>query len=395
MTDHQKKRVLFLQAEIRSAFFFCAYVYRTRREKGLARILLQKKSNAAIWIAPVCAALIVMPFWTAGLFTVMPFSYHFSSESMSRAAAELPVSSFYRLLTFENKLFKASKPEQVDTFQWVDAAFHAASSISLRDPRTFLGKELPGFSIYDGRILIAGEGTNYTNMPIESAEPDPKSISQPPVNDEPEQMPALYEKKILLYFTHTSEAFTPGNGQAPVHIVEVGDMIAKKLAEKEIGVSVNKTDIGELLNKKGKKYSASYEESRAVVASAQQQQPSLEYLIDIHRDSQLKDVTTAVINGKSMAKTVFVVGGEHQGYEENARFAAALHELFEQYYPGLSRGVIVKSGSQTNGKFNQDLSKRAVLIEMGGVENTREELERSAEAFADILSRFVKSEQNE
>ena len=384
-----------MQAEIRSAFFFCAYVYRTRREKGLARILLQKKSNAAIWIAPACAALIVMPFWTAGLFTVMPFSYHFSSESMSRAAAELPVSSFYRLLTFENKSFKASKTDQVDTLQWVDAAFHAASSISLRDPRTFLGKELPGFSIYDGRILIAGEGTNYTNMPIESAEPDQKSISQPPVEKEPGQAPVAYEKKILLYFTHTSEAFTPGNGQAPVHIVEVGDMIAKKLAEREIGVSVNKTDIGELLNKKGKKYSASYEESRTVVASAQQQQPSLEYLIDIHRDSQLKDVTTAAINGQKMAKTVFVVGGEHPGYEENARFAAALHELFEKYYPGLSRGVIVKSGSQTNGKFNQDLSKRAVLIEMGGVENTREELERSAEAFADILSRYVKAEQNE
>ncbi len=394
MTDHQKKRVLFLQAEIRSAFFFSAYVYRTRREKGLARILLQKKSNAAIWIAPACAALIVMPFWTAGLFTVMPFSYHFSSESMSRAVAELPVSSFYRLLTFENKSFKAAKTEKVDTFQWIDAAFHAASSISLRDPRTFLGKELPGFSIYDGRILIAGEGTNYTNMPIESAEPDPKSISQPPV-EEPGQAPAAYEKKILLYFTHTSEAFTPGNGQAPVHIVEVGDMIAKKLAERKIGVSVNKTDIGELLNKKGKKYSASYEESRTVVVSAQQQQPSLEYLIDIHRDSQLKDVTTDVVNGQKMAKTVFVVGGEHPGYEENARFASALHELFEKYYPGLSRGVIVKSGSQTNGKFNQDLSKRAVLIEMGGVENTREELERSAAAFADILSRFVKSEQNE
>ncbi|OLN23411.1 hypothetical protein BTO30_05475 [Domibacillus antri] len=362
----------------------------------MARILLQKKSNAAVWIAPACAALIVMPFWTAGFFTVMPFSYHFSSESMNKAAAEIPVSSFYRLLAFENKTFEQSSyMEEVDTMQWVDAAFHAAASISLRDPRTFLGKELPGFSIYDGRILIAGEGTNYTNMPIESAKPDPESISQPPVREEPEQTPAVYEKKILLYFTHTSEAYTPENGQAPVRIVEVGDMIAKKIEEHKIGVSVNKTDIGAILNQKGKKYSASYEESRAVVASAQKQLPSLEYLVDIHRDSQPKDVTTAVINGQSMAKTVFVIGGEHSGYEENARFAAGLHELFETYYPGLSRGVIVKSGSQTNGKFNQDLSKRAILIEMGGVDNTREELERSAEAFADILSRYVKSEQIE
>ncbi|WP_083711343.1 stage II sporulation protein P [Domibacillus epiphyticus] len=362
----------------------------------MARILLQKKSNAAVWIAPACAALIAMPFWTAGLFNVMPFSYHLSSESMSKAAAEIPVASFYRLLAFENKTFQqSSHMKQVDTMQWVDAAFNAAASISLRDPRTFLGKELPGFSIYDGRILIAGEGTNYTNMPVESAEPDPKSITQPPVKETPEPTPALYKKKILLYFTHTSEAFTPKNGQAPVNIVEVGDMIAKKLQENKIGVSVNKTDIGEILNEKGKRYSASYEESRTVVASAQKEIPSLEYLIDIHRDSQPKDVTTAIINGKSMAKTVFVVGGEHRGYEENARFAAALHGLFEKHYPGLSRGVIVKSGSQTNGKFNQDLSKRAILIEMGGVENTLEELERSAHAFADILSQYVKAEQKE
>ncbi|MCP3764290.1 stage II sporulation protein P [Domibacillus sp. A3M-37] len=364
----------------------------------MATILLHKKKQTPFWLVPAYACLVVMPLWTAGFLTVMPFSYHFTSESMSRAAAEIPAASFYELLHIENHAFRSVMEPEQSTIGWVDAAFQSAAGISLRDPRTFLGKELPGFSIYDGQILIAGEGTDYTTMPVESNEPDDLPVPQAPdagPNEPDTDTPAIEEKEVLLYFTHTSESFTPKNGQDPVNITEVGTMIAENLESKGIGVSINKTNIGALLNKKGKKYSASYEESRAVVAAVQKDEPTLSYLVDIHRDSQGKSITTTEINGQMMAKTVFVVGGEHPGYEENARFASALHKLFEQYYPGLSRGVIVKSGSQTNGKFNQDLSNRAMLIEMGGIENTREELERSAAAFADVLARFVKSEQNE
>ena len=35
----------------------------------------------------------------------------------------------------------------------------------------YLGRELPAFSLFDTEIVVAGEGTNYTNMPIESAPP--------------------------------------------------------------------------------------------------------------------------------------------------------------------------------------------------------------------------------
>ncbi|MDR4369800.1 stage II sporulation protein P, partial [Bacillus cereus] len=39
------------------------------------------------------------------------------------------------------------------------------------DVRSFVGKELPGFGKYDTEIVIAGEGTNYSNLPIESSVP--------------------------------------------------------------------------------------------------------------------------------------------------------------------------------------------------------------------------------
>ncbi|HZG71012.1 MAG TPA: stage II sporulation protein P, partial [Chondromyces sp.] len=97
---------------------------------------------------------------------------------------------------------------------------------------------------------------------------------------------------------------------------------------------------------------------------------------------------TATINGKSYAKLVFVVGAEHPNYEKNAELASDLHELLEKKYKGLSRGVILKKGKNTNGKFNQDLSENAMLVEFGGVDNTFEELNRTAEAFADVFAEY-------
>ncbi|MGR5975773.1 hypothetical protein ACT7DE_15400 [Bacillus paranthracis] len=46
-----------------------------------------------------------------------------------------------------------------------------ATNIRFNDVRSFVGKELPGFGKYDTEIVIAGEGTNYSNLPIESSVP--------------------------------------------------------------------------------------------------------------------------------------------------------------------------------------------------------------------------------
>ncbi|MFP3367688.1 stage II sporulation protein P, partial [Pseudoalteromonas sp. SIMBA_148] len=66
-------------------------------------------------------------------------------------------------------------------------------------------------------------------------------------------------------------------------------------------------------------------------------------------------MTTGTINGKSYAKLAFVVGEEHPNYEKNLQVATELHRRLESKFKGISRGVIAKKGSGTNGKFNQDL----------------------------------------
>jgi stage II sporulation protein P len=131
-----------------------------------------------------------------------------------------------------------------------------------------------------------------------------------------------------------------------------------------------------------------YQESRPLVQAAMASNRDLQYIIDIHRDSRRKDQTTVMINGKAYAKLSFVIGGKNPNYEQNQKIATDLHRLLEKKYKGLSWGVILKKDPGSNGKYNQDLNGKSLLIEFGGVDNTFEELNRSADALADVFSEY-------
>src|SRR5699024_4532895 len=98
--------------------------------------------------------------------------------------------------------------------------------------------------------------------------------------------------------------------------------------------------------------------------------------------------TTMEMEGETYAKIMFVVGEEHDTYENNLALATQLNDLIEETYPDLSRGVITKGGSGNNGIYNQDVSENALTIEIGGVGNDMEELYRSADILAEIFSEF-------
>ena len=70
------------------------------------------------------------------------------------------------------------------------------------------------------------------------------------------------------------------------------------------------------------------------------------------------------IDNKSYAKLLFIVGQEHDNYKENLELANTLNNLVKEKYPSLTRGVMLKSGENVNGKYNQDLSNKMILIEV-------------------------------
>ncbi|MGM0752238.1 MAG: stage II sporulation protein P [Bacillota bacterium] len=352
-------------------------------------------------------------FSITGILTSLNPEYRITSNSLNQAASNVKGDALYKILALENRAFNQILNEEEQALPNLSSLlFQVATNVSFEDPRSFLGRELPGFSIFDGDILVAGEGTDFTNMPIESV-PPPEALeagneaplknvenfnkSDQKSGDVAPPLSTGDKKTVHLYFTHTRESYLPylegvTNPDSAMHsevnVTKVGDMVKKYLEGLGIGTTIDKTDVIANLNNKGLDYWAAYQESRPLVQAAMTSNKDLLYLVDIHRDSQRRAVTTGTINGKSYAKLAFVVGEEHPNYEQNLKVATELHKLLEANYKGISRGVIAKKGSGTNGRFNQDLSSNAMLLEFGGVDNTFEELERSAQAFAEVFADY-------
>lgn len=354
---------------------------------------------------------LILIFSISGFLTALKPEYRPASSSVQTAATNITGEMLFQIIGFENHHFLKGLPDSNSKPELSQYLFKLSTNINLDDPRSLLGRELPAFSIFDTKILVAGEGTNYTNMPIESA--PPMEILQAEKEAALQNTEGVEEKEndtvktpsnttgdrkvVYVYFSHNRESFLPYlKGvtdpnlafHSQLNVTNIGDKLKEELEKHGVGTVVDKTDIQANLNNKGLSYAQSYQESRAVVAAAITNNRDLNYLIDIHRDARRKKDTTIEMNGKSYAKLAFIVGGEHANYEKNLAFANNLQEMLDQKYKGLSRGTFTKAGAGTNGKFNQDLSERAILVEFGGVDNTFEELNNSAAVLAEILSQF-------
>ncbi len=349
-------------------------------------------------------------FSISGILTSLKPEYRIMSTALNEAAEHVSGESLYTLFELENRAFSSISLESEEWPSLSSIFFQIAANVRFEDPRSFLGRELPGFSIFDSEILVAGEGTDFTNMPHESVPPkesiaveneadlqNTDTINSSNQDEVKSPLTTGEKKTVHLYFTHNRESYLPylkgvknpdDAHHSKINVTKVGDKLKGELEQLGIGTSIDKTDVIGNLSKKGLEYWSAYEESRQIAQAAVTTNKDLIYLIDIHRDSHRKDITTIDINGKSYAKLAFVVGGEHQNYEKNLKIATELHNMLQKKYKGLSRGVFLKKGSGTNGKFNQDLSNNALLLEFGGVDNTFEELDRSAEAFADIFAEY-------
>ncbi|WP_040207921.1 stage II sporulation protein P [Neobacillus jeddahensis] len=369
------------------------------------------QGTSLLKIIATLSLFIILVFSISGLLTSLKPQYRLMSSSVNQAAMNVNGELLYQLMGWENHHFLKGE-------NWATApkltslVFKLSSNINLDDPRSLLGRELPGFFQFDGKILVAGEGTNYTNMPIESSPPieimkaEREAALQnlegiePPVDEKPPATPDQTtgdHKVVYVYFTHNRESYLPylkgvtdpdKAYHSQINVTKIGDQLKTSLEDRGIGTFIDKTDIQANLYKKGLDYARSYQESGPVVQEAMASNHDLQYFIDIHRDAGRKANTTKMINGKSYAKLGFIIGGKNPNYEKNAKLATELHELLEKKYPGLSRGVIVKGASSGNAVYNQNLSENAILIEFGGVDNTFEELNLSADALADVFSEY-------
>lgn len=209
---------------------------------------------------------------------------------------------------------------------------------------------------------------------------------------EEEKSPSL-EPLVYIFNTHQTEGYNTPNMEAfnINNTVFLASHILKEyLSDLGIGSIVEENSIVDILNTNGWKYGRSYQASRILLESAKKNNPSLNFFVDLHRDSASIDRTMIEINNIRYAKVMFVVGLEHENYEKNLKLAKYLNDKLKEVNPGLSRGVLEKKGPGVNGIYNQDISPNTILIEVGGQYNSIEEVNETLKIMAKIIYEYLK-----
>lgn len=197
---------------------------------------------------------------------------------------------------------------------------------------------------------------------------------------------------IYLYNTHQLENYNNKNlsiYNITPNVLMASYILKEKLNKNGISTIVEDTNLSEFLNLNHWNYASSYKATRMLLLEKMNKYDSLKYFIDIHRDSVNRNSTTVTINNKNYAKILFVIGLEHKNYEYNLEVTNKLNDLIKEDYPSLTKGIYKKSGKGVDGIYNQDVDKNCILIEIGGVDNTIEEVYNTLEVLSNILTKFV------
>ena len=204
--------------------------------------------------------------------------------------------------------------------------------------------------------------------------------------------------RALMYFTHSHEAFAPilqaKGGKAAVshskeNIMNLGEAFNSHFGMNGIELDVLNYDNAGQMSQKGVPHSRAYKAIRPQVAK-QMEAEKYDLVLDVHRDSLGRNKTTLDYKGGPYAKVYFVIGEDHRGHKANRQLAEKISARMNELVPGISKGIFRKSGHGVDGIYNQDLGPHVLLIEMGGTENTEEELNRTAaivaKASAEVLA---------
>ncbi len=198
--------------------------------------------------------------------------------------------------------------------------------------------------------------------------------------------------KIYIYNTHQTEEYAPNTfleGQVKPTVMMASYIMEDVFIKNGYSTLVEERSISEQLKNNNWKYYKSYDASRIYIDDTKNNNPTIEYFIDVHRDSLPKDKTTVEINNKSYAKTIFLIGTENPNYQENLDFVTKINDVLNEKYPNLSKGIYQKGGRGVNGVYNQDNSKHTMLVEIGGPDNTTDEVLNSTLAFCDAFLEVI------
>ena len=131
-------------------------------------------------------------------------------------------------------------------------------------------------------------------------------------------------------------------------------------------------------------YAKSYTVLQKYLSQAVKEHGEYDLVIDFHRDSIKKSLSTITVDNKNYAKLMFVVGKGSSHYNEVNKRCEKLSSMLNQKIPKICRGVYLKQSH-----YNQGVTDNMMLIEVGANENTYEEVQNSLNILAMVLDEYL------
>ena len=202
--------------------------------------------------------------------------------------------------------------------------------------------------------------------------------------------------QILVYHTHSQESFADSiPGDADTSIVGAGEYLTELLQETygyEVLHHTGEYDV------ETRDYAYSY--ALPNIEAILEEYPSIEVVIDLHRDAVAEDTKlVSQQNGKTAAQVMFFNGLSYtkkQGdieylenpyIDDNLAFSFQMQVLCNEYYPGLTRRIYLKGY-----RYNMHLCSKSLLIELGAQTNTCDEVKNTLDIVAHVLDMCLSDE---
>lgn len=192
---------------------------------------------------------------------------------------------------------------------------------------------------------------------------------------------------VYIYNTHDTEKYTlPFTSDYSIipDVTLVSKMLKEYLKNHNIDSYIESSKIKDYLKKNKLKYSDSYEASRYYLEKNLNN--NYELILDIHRDSLRRKYTLYEKDNKKYARILFIIGASNKNYKKNKEIAENLNSRLNNKYKGMSRGVTIREDAT----YNQDLNSKIILVKIGGIDNTLEELNNTIEVFSKVISDYIK-----
>lgn len=197
--------------------------------------------------------------------------------------------------------------------------------------------------------------------------------------------------QILIFHTHGSEGYADSRpGVTEDTVIGVGEVLAKELRETYGYQVIHETTVFDRKKDGSDDRNNAYNNALPVVTDILEEYPSIEVVIDLHRDSG--EARTSIINGVSTAKIMLFNGlcqtkdgpisyysNEH--LQGNLAFSLHLQVSGNELYPGLMHRIYLKSY-----RYNMHLLEKYILVELGTHKNTVAEARAAMKPFAKTLA---------